>query len=72
MAIPKKVAAMHDIAGFGRSSLTVVIPVMSALGHQTCPVPTAVLSPITRLYVNYTLSVLLVTLASNLGPLAIF
>ena len=64
MAIPKKVAAMHDIAGFGRSSLTVVIPVMSALGHQTCPVPTAVLSTITGFYDNYTLTDLSDTLPS--------
>ncbi|MBQ7718856.1 MAG: pyridoxamine kinase [Clostridia bacterium] len=55
MIIPKKIAAIHDIAGFGRSSLTVVIPVMSALGHQTCPVPTAVLSTITGFYTNYTM-----------------
>ena len=53
MSIPKKIGAIHDIAGFGRSSLTVVIPVMSALGHQTCPVPTAVLSTITGFYTDY-------------------
>lgn len=53
MKIPKKVAAIHDIAGFGRSSLTVVIPVMSVMGHQTCPVPTAVLSTITGFYQGY-------------------
>ena len=53
MPIPKKVAAIHDIAGFGRSSLTVAIPVLSALGHQTCPVPTAVLSTITGFYTGY-------------------
>ncbi len=53
MNVPKKVAAIHDIAGFGRSSLTVVIPVMSVMGHQTCPVPTAVLSTITGFYEGY-------------------
>ena len=53
ICIPKKIAAIHDIAGFGRSSLTVVIPVMSVLGHQTCPVPTAVLSTITGFYEDY-------------------
>jgi len=55
MEIPKKVAAIHDIAGFGRSSLTVVIPTMSIMGHQTCPVPTAVLSTITGFYEGYEL-----------------
>lgn len=40
----KKVAAIHDISGVGRCSLTVIIPVLSAMGVQVCPVPTAVLS----------------------------
>lgn len=39
-----RVAAIHDLSGFGRCSLTVVIPVLSAMGVQVCPVPTAVLS----------------------------
>ncbi len=44
MTGPKKVAAIHDISGLGRCSLTVIIPVLSAMGIQVCPVPTAVLS----------------------------
>ena len=44
MPTPKKVAAIHDLSGFGRCSLTVIIPVMSAMGIQVCPVPTAVLA----------------------------
>lgn len=40
----KKVAAIHDISGFGRCSLTAVIPILSALGVQPCPFPTALLS----------------------------
>lgn len=40
----KKVAAIHDLSGLGRCSLTVIIPVLSAMGVQVCPVPTAVLS----------------------------
>lgn len=51
--IPKKVAAIHDIAGFGRSSLTVVMPTLSVMGHQACPAPTAVLSSITGFYTGY-------------------
>jgi pyridoxine kinase len=39
-----RVAAIHDLSGFGRSSLTVVIPVLSTMGIQVCPLPTAVLS----------------------------
>ncbi len=40
----KKVAAIHDISGLGKCSLTVIIPTLSAMGIQVCPVPTAVLS----------------------------
>ncbi len=39
-----KCAVINDLSGFGRCSLTVAIPVISALGIQTCPVPTAILS----------------------------
>lgn len=41
---PARVAAIHDMSGFGRCSLTVILPVLSAMGIQACPVPTAVLS----------------------------
>ena len=40
----KRVAAIHDLSGFGRASLTVIIPTLSVMGIQVCPVPTAVLS----------------------------
>lgn len=39
-----RVAAIHDLSGFGRCSLSVVMPVLAAMGVQACPVPTAVLS----------------------------
>lgn len=39
-----KVAAVHDLTGFGRCSLTVALPVLGAMGCQCCPVPTAYLS----------------------------
>lgn len=41
---PQRVAAIHDLSGFGRCSLSVILPVMSAMGVQVCPVPTAVFS----------------------------
>ncbi len=41
---PKRIIAINDIVSFGRASLANIIPVMSAMGHQVCPVPTAVLS----------------------------
>lgn len=40
----KKVAAVHDISGFGRCALTIALPVLSACGIHCCPVPSAVLS----------------------------
>lgn len=42
--IPKKIAMMNDMAGYGRCALTAAIPVISALKVQCCPVPTAILS----------------------------
>ena len=36
-----RVCAVHDMAGYGKCALTVVIPVMSACGVEVCPVPTA-------------------------------
>ncbi|MEG1412847.1 MAG: pyridoxamine kinase [Acidaminococcaceae bacterium] len=40
----QKVVAVHDLSCVGRCSLTVVLPILSALGLQVCPLPTAVLS----------------------------
>jgi pyridoxine kinase len=40
----KKIALINDLSGFGRCSLTAAIPVISALGVQACPLPTAILS----------------------------
>jgi pyridoxine kinase len=40
----KKVATINDLSGVGRCSLTAAIPVLSVLGVQCCPFPTAVLS----------------------------
>ncbi len=39
-----RIAAVHDLSGYGRASLTVAIPVLSSMGMQVCPLPTAVLS----------------------------
>lgn len=40
----KKIALINDLSGFGKCSLTAAIPVISILGIQACPLPTAVLS----------------------------
>ncbi len=48
-----RVAAIHDLSGFGRTSLTVVIPILSTMGVQVCPLPTAVLSTHTSGFENF-------------------
>ncbi|MCF0230805.1 MAG: bifunctional hydroxymethylpyrimidine kinase/phosphomethylpyrimidine kinase [Enterococcus sp.] len=39
-----RIAAVHDLCGYGKCSLGVAIPVLSAAGCDVCPVPTAVFS----------------------------
>lgn len=40
----KRVAAIHDISGIGKCSLTAAIPIISAAGIEAAAMPTAVLS----------------------------
>lgn len=40
----KKIAVINDLSGFGRCSLTAAISVISAMGVQPCPLPTAILT----------------------------
>lgn len=40
----KKVAVIQDLSSFGKCSLTAAIPVLSVMGSQACPLPTAILS----------------------------
>lgn len=40
----KKVAVIQDLSSFGKCSLTAAIPVLSVMGVQACPLPTAILS----------------------------
>lgn len=40
----KKILAMQDLSCVGQCSLTVVLPILSAYGFETCVLPTAVLS----------------------------
>ena len=49
-----RAAAIHDMSGFGRCSLTVAIPVLSAMGVQCCPLPTAFLSTHTGGFTGFT------------------
>ncbi len=49
----KRVATIQDISGFGKCSLTVALPVLSAAGIETCVLPTAVLSTHTGGFSGY-------------------
>ena len=51
----KRVLAIHDMCSFGRCSLTAAIPVISAMGFQVCPFPTAIFSN-NLTYGDYTFS----------------
>ncbi len=40
----KRLAVIHDLSGFGKAALTNIIPVLSIMGIEVCPVPTMILS----------------------------
>lgn len=50
----KRVAAIHDISGFGKCSLTVALPIISAAGIEVSVMPTAVLSTHTGGFTGFT------------------
>ena len=50
----KRVAAINDISCFGKCSLTVALPLLSAAGIETAVIPTAVLSTHTGGFTGYT------------------
>ena len=54
MNCQKRVAAIHDISGFGKCSLTAALPILSAAGIETAVMPTAVLSTHTGGFEGYT------------------
>lgn len=62
----KRVAAIHDISGIGKCSLTAAIPVISAAGIEAAAMPTAVLSTHTGNIKGYTYR----DLTSDLTPIA--
>ena len=49
-----RAAVIHDLSGFGRCSLTEVIPILSVMGVQCCPLPTAFLSTHTGGFTGFT------------------
>lgn len=50
----KRAAAIHDISCFGKCSLTVALPILSAAGIETAVIPTAVLSTHTGGFSHFT------------------
>lgn len=40
----KKIVVINDLSGVGRCSLTAALPIISCIGVQCCPFPTAILS----------------------------
>ena len=50
----KKVLTIQDVSCVGQCSLTVALPIISACGIETCPLPSAVLSTHTGGFTGYT------------------
>ena len=50
----KRICAVHDISGFGKCSLTVALPVVSATGVECACIPTALLSTHTGEFTGWT------------------
>ena len=50
----KRAVTIQDISCFGKCSLTVSLPIISAAGIETCAIPTAVLSTHTGGFTGYT------------------
>lgn len=40
----KRIAVFNDICGYGKCSLNIAMPVLSAAGIEACPIPSAVFS----------------------------
>ena len=50
----KRIMTIQDLSCFGKCSLTVAHPIMSAMGLEVCPIPTAVLSTHTAGFTGWT------------------
>ena len=62
----RRVLAVHDISCIGRCSLTVALPVLSAMGFETSILPTSILSTHTGGFEGYTCR----DLAEDMPPIA--
>lgn len=59
-------AAIHDLSGFGKCSLTVALPIVSASGVECSCIPTALLSTHTGGFTEWTFN----DLSSDIVPIA--
>lgn len=50
----KRIVSIQDISCFGKCSMTVALPIISAMGIEACAIPTAVLSTHTGGFTGYT------------------
>lgn len=66
--LPKlpRMAAIHDISGLGKCSLTVALPIVSATGVECCCIPTALLSTHTGGFTDWTFT----DLSGDIVPIA--
>lgn len=62
----KRMAAIHDLSGLGKCSLTVALPIVSASGVECCCIPTALLSTHTGGFTGYTFN----DLSDEIVPIA--
>lgn len=63
----RRIAAIHDLSGVGKCSLTVALPVVSASGVECSCMPTAVLSTHTGEFTGYTVR----DLTEDMEPMAV-
>ena len=50
----KRILTIQDISCVGQCSMTVALPILSACGHETCILPSAVLSTHTGGFTGFT------------------
>lgn len=62
----KRMAAIHDLSGLGKCSLTAALPIVSASGVECCCIPTALLSTHTGGFTDWTFR----DLSSDMVPIA--
>ena len=62
----KRIAAVHDLSGFGKCSLTMALPVISACGVECACIPTALLSTHTGEFKNFRIT----DLSGEMVPIA--